>query len=169
MATQEIGDTSNYTTLPTSFIRYFPITPSLIMAISKVGINSEAAHGNVRLATYTDLAGLPYSLIHESSSTALVLNWNDLGFSVGPNEVFGAPTAQLWLAAQNDTSTAVWYRKIVADGGQWQSQAYGAFPAIASPSSAYGAVLNMRVTYNPLNAVPSRRGTRTILAPFLGI
>lgn len=88
-------------------------------------------NSNVRLAIYSDSSGHPGTLLVESASTALTAgDWRSI--SITPT-LLSASTAY-WLAAQCQTAGGTGYRSATGFPREYQIQAYGAFPATATPT-----------------------------------
>ena len=136
-ATQLIG-TSSYgaDSLSPGAIKYqrFQCTFSGNCDIIKTYVT---ANGNVRVAIYTDSSGHPLTLLRESGSTAVTATgWKDVAITATAL----TSGTYYWLAIQTDAVAGggCVYRTLGGAQFENETQAYGAFPATATPTEVDG-------------------------------
>lgn len=125
------------------------ITASASGALETVGLDIHAAAGNMRLAIYSDVGGVPTALLGESASTAIA----GTGFQdAAVTGVSIVATAQYWLAFQLDNSGAGPHYDNAAK--YEKNQAYGAYPNPLQGSSSSNYSPHMRMTYTAAAPTP---------------
>lgn len=100
--------------------------------------------GNMRLAIYDDDAGAPNALQCETNSEAISTGWNQLTPTTTPT----LPAGDYWLCYQFDSATPNIALTPGAANQQYEEdQAYGAFPATASPDRYWAYYDSIYATY----------------------
>jgi hypothetical protein len=135
-----IGGTITNESNLAGYIRYMPVVAGASGNLITVGLNSQSANLNARMALYTDSSGNPGSLLNETSSFAISTNWTNVSLII---PVTTGTT--YWLAFQVNSNTEFIY-KINTGTMKYQAQAYGSFPASASGLSTTTSTYNMQLT-----------------------
>lgn len=120
-----------------SKVTFVKITTTQSGTISSLATNIQTAAGSFRMALYTDAAGVPGTLLNESSS--IVVPGTGWVTATIPATAVVA-SSSYWIAAQYSTAVCQVYFSAGSDA--YENQAYGAFPATATSSAGNGA--NMR-------------------------
>jgi hypothetical protein len=147
MTTDTQGDTTQHTGNFTGYVTGNQLlTANASGTLQTVGINLQAAAGNIRLAIYDDDgSGHANNRLGQSASTAAQVGWND--HTISSVSIVEGQNYHLEWQEDNNT-TAVYYA--TTGLAAYKSQAYGDFPnPMGSMSNYANHMWNMRMTYAP--------------------
>jgi hypothetical protein len=143
-----------------------PITATQSGTLSTVGIDVEAAAGDITIGIYSTYGGGELSgLLGQSASTPLVSGWEDLSMPSGISITDGA---RYYLAFVLSSSSAYIYYGTGTN--YYTDYTYGSLPSTASRLSTgeCGCAFNMRVTYGPpIATTPTTQTSASTSTPTL--
>jgi hypothetical protein len=114
--------------------------------LTSVGVNIFSHAGNVSTAIYSDLAGVPHTLLGSGSSTAAINGWNDIPIGGSVSIVSGD---YYWIGFQCSSNACTFYYNpnvttYLANGQSYITWPNPAIPTLGMTSSA---AFNLRMTY----------------------
>ncbi|HUD02809.1 MAG TPA: choice-of-anchor Q domain-containing protein, partial [Candidatus Paceibacterota bacterium] len=129
----------------TGNVYWHQITVGVTGTVSQIQlyVGASAPAGHYHVALYTDNSNQPGSLVANSTSiekTTLTTNaWNTFTFASNPSVTAGT----YWIATEGDHDFSR-ERPVAGSGGResYQTIAYGAFPATATPASTFNYALD---------------------------
>jgi hypothetical protein len=126
--------------------------------LATIGVNMQAAGGNIRLKLYADSGGVPGTLLCETNSTVAAVGWNDIAPTTLPSIV---ASTKYWLGVETDNANPAYYYTAGIGGAHYIGHTYGTGPSPFGSGSNLTATLNMRMTYTanvPITAADTGHG-----------